>query len=215
MVAPLTTITGSRSTRSRLRPTETTGRRLGGEDFNGLVALALARDKAAWEELVERLHKVAWHAIAGFDLGVEDRKDAFASTFCRLYERLDTIREPIKLPGWVATTARNEVRTLLRSRRRDIPSDVVDRRLPSHQPDFAERLMDAELRGALRSAMARLSPACQELLRLLTIDPPLSYGEISTLLGVPHGSIGPTRQRCLERLRETPELRPFLPEAQP
>jgi RNA polymerase sigma factor (sigma-70 family) len=188
-------------------------RHLQSADFDALVTLALDGERAAWEELVERLHRVAWRAIGGFDLAVEDRKDAFAATFCRLYERLDTVREPVKLPGWVATTARNEVLTLLRSRQRDIPTDDVDLRLPLVQPEFAEGLMDAELRDALAGALARLSPACQELLRLLTVDPPLSYAEIGELLDIPHGSIGPTRQRCLERLREAPELRPFLREA--
>jgi RNA polymerase sigma factor (sigma-70 family) len=194
---------------------EAAGGRLRSLDFDALVALALDGERLAWEELVERLHRVAWRAIAGFDLAVEDRKDAFAATFCRLYERLDTVREPAKLPGWVATTARNEVLTLLRSRRRDIPSDPIDLRLPAVQPDFASGLMDSELRDALQAALSRLSPACQELLRLLTVDPPLSYAEIGELLDIPHGSIGPTRQRCLERLRDAPELRPFLREAQP
>ena len=181
-------------------------------DFDALVVFALDGESTAWDELVERLHRVAWRAISGFDLAVEDRKDAFAATFCRLYERLDTVREPAKLPGWIATTARNEVLTLLRSRRRDVPSDTIDRGLPADRPDFAADLMQAELRDALHAAMARLSPDCQELLRLLTIDPPLSYAEIGELLDMPHGSIGPTRQRCLERLREAPELRPFLKE---
>ena len=213
MIAPPEISTGTRATGSRLRPMSSAAGEFQGSDFDGLVTLALAGERDAWEELVERLHRVAWRAIGGFDLAVEDRKDAFAATFCRLYERLDTVREPAKLPGWVATTARNEVLTLLRSRKRDIPTDDVDLRLPILQPEFAEAMMDAELRDALQGALARLSPACQELLRLLTVDPPLSYAEISEILDIPHGSIGPTRQRCLERLREAPELRPFLREA--
>ena len=213
MIAPPETIDGARPARSRLRPMSPPAERFPTADFDALVALALDGERAAWEELVERLHRVAWRAIAGFDLAVEDRKDAFAATFCRLYERLDTVREPAKLPGWVATTARNEVLTLLRSRKRDIPTDDVDLRQPVVHLDFAEALMDAELRDALQGALARLSPACQQLLRLLTVDPPLSYAEIGELLDIPHGSIGPTRQRCLERLREAPELRPFLREA--
>ncbi len=212
MIAP-DTIDGVRAHRSRLRPMSPPAQRFPTADFDALVTLALEGERAAWEELVERLHRVAWRAIAGFDLAVEDRKDAFAATFCRLYERLDTVREPAKLPGWVATTARNEVLTLLRSRKRDIPVDDVDLRQPAVHVEFAAALMDAELRDALRAALSHLSPACQELLRLLTVDPPLSYAEIGELLDLPHGSIGPTRQRCLDRLREAAELRPFLREA--
>ena len=183
------------------------------DGFEDLAQAALAGDQAAWDQLVARLQKVAWRAIAGFDLSPEDRKDAFAGTFFRLYERLGTIREPAKLPGWVATTARNEVLTLLRARRRDLPMPLEDEHLPPIEPEPASHLLQLELSEALHRGLARLSAACQQLLQLLTLDPPLSYAEVGDLLDLPHGSIGPTRQRCLDRLRQTPDLRPFLEEA--
>jgi RNA polymerase sigma factor (sigma-70 family) len=183
------------------------------DGFDVLARSALAGDPSAWDELVARLQRVAWRTIAGFDLSEEDRKDAFAGTFFRLYERLGTIREPAKLPGWVATTARNEVLALLRARRRDTPVDLDDQHLPAVDSDPAARLLDLELHEALHGGLARLSAACRQLLHLLTIDPPLSYAEVGDVLDLPHGSIGPTRQRCLDRLRETPELLPFLHEA--
>ena len=182
------------------------------QELEALVARALAGERAAWDGLVARLQRVVWRAIGRFDLSAEDRKDAFAATFFRLYERLDTVREPAKLPGWVATTARNEVHTLLRGRR-DRPMDAVDLPLPPHEEEPERALVDDELRVALRAALAGLSAACQDLLRLLTIDPPLSYADVGEALGLPHGSIGPTRQRCLERLRAAPQLMPFLAEA--
>ena len=74
----------------------------------------------------------------------------------------------------------------------------------------AERLIDSELRDALRRALQRLPPSCRELLLLLMAEPPLSYEEIGEVLGIPHGSIGPTRARCLAKLRATPELASFL-----
>ena len=148
--------------------------------------------------------------IWGFDLSREDRDDVFAATFFRLYERLSTVREPAKLPGWVASTARNEVLTLLRSRQRERPSDQADL-FATPTPDVSgDRLLDNELLVGLRAAFVRLSAACQELLRLLSAEPPLSYEDISEITGMPHGSIGPTRQRCLGSLRDTPEMRPFL-----
>jgi RNA polymerase sigma factor (sigma-70 family) len=148
--------------------------------------------------------------IWGFDLSAEDRDDAFAATFFRLYERLDSVREPEKLPGWVASTARNEVLTLLRARRRERPSDQTELFGEPAPDESGDRLLDDELLVGVRAGFERLSAACQELLRLLTADPPLSYDEISTITGMPHGSIGPTRQRCLGSLRDTPEMRPFL-----
>ena len=160
-----------------------------------------------------RLERVAWRSIAGFDLGSEDRKDAFAATFFRLNERLATIREPAKLPGWVATTARNVVHTLLRSRRRLQTTDPHDLPLAPEPAVGEQRLIADELRSAVRDAFDELSERCRELLRLATVDPPLTYAEIGDVLGMPHGSIGPTRQRCLDRLRSTPELHPFLEEA--
>jgi RNA polymerase sigma factor (sigma-70 family) len=202
------TTSASRSRQCRRRVPRVDGAAIDG--FDVLARSALAGDSAAWEELVARLQRVAWRSIAGFDLSEEDRKDAFAGTFFRLYERLGTIREPAKLPGWVATTARNEVHSLLRARRRDVPTDLNDEHLAPTSPEPASRLLEGELHTALHAGLARLSAPCRQLLLLLTTDPPLSYGEVSELLELPHGSIGPTRQRCLDRLRQTTELRPFL-----
>jgi RNA polymerase sigma factor (sigma-70 family) len=179
-------------------------------DFDHLVPLALAGDRGAWEALVRRLERVVWHAVAAFDIPQEDRKDAFAATFHRLYERLDTIREPAKLPGWVATTARNEVRSMLRSRWRTGPMDDLDQRRMAVEGDEDRRLVADELRGAMAAAFTTLRPECQALLRLLMCDPPVPYADIAETLGMPHGSIGPTRQRCLERLRTSPHLRRFV-----
>lgn len=177
--------------------------------FEDLVPRAIDGDHAAWESIVARLQRVVWHAIAGFDLSAADRQDAFAATFFRLSERLATVQQPQKLPGWVATTARNEVLTLLRARRRLTPTDPADMALPASPATSDDSLLDDELHRAVHSGFAALPPRCQELLRLATLDPPLSYAEIGQLLGMPHGSIGPTRQRCLDQLRSSPELRSF------
>lgn len=176
-----------------------------------LVQSALAGDREAWEEIVARYKGVAWKVISSFDLGAEDRNDIFAATFFRLFDRLATIREPEKLPGWLATTARNEALSLLRTRNRERPADRLGEDvvvLGGHD----EQLLDDELQQALRRAMAELDPACRELLALCTNEPPLSYDDIAQITGRPRGSIGPTRQRCLERLRRSPHLRAFLEE---
>jgi RNA polymerase sigma factor (sigma-70 family) len=176
--------------------------------------LAKDGDGAAKEALVEGLQRLVWYSIADFGLSNEDRQDVFAGTFCRLFERLGTIREPDRLPGWIATTARNEAHTLLRARGRYVVTDAFGEHEDS-EPPTDQGLLDAELRTAMQAAFLTLSRSCRELLRLLTTEPRLTYEEIGQLLEMPHGSIGPTRQRCLERLRNTPELRSFHDGGQP
>ncbi len=184
-------------------------------DFALLVHRALNGDSEAWDGLVDGLKRVAWKAIGAFDLPEDERKDAFASTFFRLFERLGTVREPEKLPGWIATTARREASAVSRARRRLVPTAELPQPGDAEPDMVAERLIDSELRDALRRALQRLPPSCRELLLLLMAEPPLSYEEIGEVLGIPHGSIGPTRARCLAKLRATPELASFLDRGAP
>jgi RNA polymerase sigma factor (sigma-70 family) len=186
----------------------------GRPDFPDLVKRARDGDNRAKDALVDGLDRLVWYTIAEFGLSPEDRQDVFASTFCRLFERLHTIRDGNRLPGWIATTARNEALSLLRTRVRVVVTEDLGDAVDTG-PSSEERLLDQELRGALRSAFRTLSQPCRELLRLSSAVPRLSYEEIGTLLDKPHGSIGPTRQRCLERLRNAPELRPFREGGQP
>ena len=178
-------------------------------DWNAVVGRALEKDQAAWRELVDKLKGVAWKVLNGYDLSSEDKNDAFASTFFRLYERLESVRDPEKLPGWVATTARNEANAVYRRRSRTVPMAELPLRAVV-DTDHSERLLDDELHTALAAAFRRLPPDMQALLRLLSADPPLGYEEVGRLLNLPHGSIGPTRHRCLQRLRNSPELARFL-----
>jgi RNA polymerase sigma factor (sigma-70 family) len=180
-------------------------------DFAVLIEQARAGDTRAWDDLVEGLKGLVWGTVAGFRLSREDRNDVFAAAFFRLFEKLDTIREPEKLPGWMATTTRHEALSLIRARQRTEPrGDLGERESLAGIAAHDERLLDDELLAAARAAFDRLPAAQQELLRLLTAEPPLSYEEIAARLAMPRGSIGPTRQRCLARLRATPELQPFL-----
>ncbi len=176
-------------------------------DFSALVNAALSGDNHAWDALVQRLSGVVWKTVLGSSLSPEDRKDACAATFFRLYERLGTVREPAKLPGWVAAVARNEVVAIVRSSQRqrgDSRTVLVDLR------PVDEQLIDDELRVALARAFARLPIDGQRLLGLLMEEPPLAYDDIAQRLGVPRGSIGPTRGRLLDRLRRMPELIPYV-----
>lgn len=167
-------------------------------------------DERAWRELCSRVKNVAWKTINSYGVRGADAEDAYAATMFRLAEHLDRIRDPERLPGWVATTARNETLGLFRSRRRTVVVDSVpERDAGNGEPDAA--LVRNELRNAMRQAFALLDERCQRLLRILTADPPIPYDDVGALLEMPHGSIGPTRRRCLDMLRSKAPLRSFLP----
>jgi RNA polymerase sigma factor (sigma-70 family) len=174
-----------------------------------LVTKARDGDQEAWRLLVARIKNVIWKTVNGFRLGRGDAEDAFAATLFRLAEHIDTIREPERLAGWVATTARNESLAILRRNRRAMALDPTDAITAG---DHESRLVDNELKQAIRQSFRLLSEACQQLLRLLTTDPPLAYDEIASVLDMPMGSIGPNRQRCLERLRAARPLREYTTE---
>jgi RNA polymerase sigma factor (sigma-70 family) len=176
-----------------------------------LVERARHGDENAWRALVGRLERVVWKAVNMSTDDPQVRLDAAAATWLRLAENLQAIRDPERLPGWMVTTARREVIAHFR-RNRLVPDDrMLLREDPATESDPAERVEESDLREALRTAFRRLSMECQELLTLLVLaDPPLSYDAVEAQLGRPRGSLGPTRARCLDRLRHMPELRHHL-----
>ncbi len=142
-----------------------------------------------------------WSVARSHRLGDADAADVFQTTWLRLLENIDGLRNPDALSGWLATTARNESLRVLRRQARQIPTE--DDKMPEEvvQADLGERLLTDERDAALWRAFATLSGRCQALLRMLASDPPPSYEDISSALGMPVGSIGPTRGRCLQHLR--------------
>jgi RNA polymerase sigma factor (sigma-70 family) len=171
-----------------------------------LIERARAGDQQAWNHIVERFAPLVWSACVRFRLTAADAEDIAASVWLRLVERLGTIREPAALPGWLATTARNECLQLLKARKRQDPTDS------EALPDSAvaasdEWLLREERHIALRDAFGALPQRCKTLLSQLFADPPARYAEISAQLRLPVGSIGPTRLRCLSILRLHPRLR--------
>jgi RNA polymerase sigma factor (sigma-70 family) len=181
----------------------------GEPSLTDLVDRAREGDEEAWRALVARVKNLVWKVVNGFRLPRGDAEDAFAATFFRLAEHIDTIRDPERLAGWVATTARNESLAIIRRNRRALALDPTDAYTSG---DHAERIVDSELRHAIHESFKQLSDACPQLLRLLTADPPMSYEDIAVVLDMPMGSIGPNRQRCLERLRSNRPMRPFMTE---
>ncbi len=175
------------------------------EPVADLVAAVRGGDQEAWNRLVDRFAPLLGSVCAKFALDPHDRQDVAAGVWLRLLERLHTLREPAALPGWLATTTRNECLALLRSRRRTLPTDF-DHDVPDDAPEAGTDLIAELRRHALRDAWAGLSERCRELLSMLFGDPPIPYAEVATRLGVQIGTIGPTRLRCLAALRRQPAL---------
>jgi RNA polymerase sigma factor (sigma-70 family) len=175
----------------------------------GLVARARAGDKQAWDALVERYAALIWSICRKYRLGPADAEDVGQSVWLCLVAQLDKIREPAALPGWLATTTRRECVRVVRSARGPhavlYPLDAET--IPDGQADAAEQdLLAAERHAALRQAFADLPPHGQQLIAMLAADSPVPYAEISARLGIAVGSIGPTRSRCLDKMRRHPAI---------
>jgi len=167
-----------------------------------LVRRAAAGDGAAWAELTRRYTRLLWFIVRSYRLNAADAEDAVQSTWVRLLENLDRIRDPERLGPWLVTTARREcLRALRRSGRESPTGDDRSLDVTDSQPPLDTALLRDERDAALWSAFSNLGERCQALLRLLFSDPPVSYANISEILGMPIGAIGPTRQRCLDDLR--------------
>ncbi len=176
----------------------------GSIDIQQLVRHAAMGERLAWEHLVDQYSRLIWAMTRDFKLPESDAADVVQVTWLRLLEHIDRIEHPDRIGSWLATTARHEClrHVAARSRIMLVHDDEVtlDSAVP-HQPEIDERLLADERAQAVRDALARLPSRWQKLLELLMADPPTSYAEISSQLGLPVGSIGPTRRRCLERLR--------------
>ena len=173
-----------------------------------LVIRAKSGDKQAWEMLVERYAPLIWSICCRYRLGA-DADDIGQSVWLRLVGQLDKIRDPAALPGWLATTTRRECLRMLGAAGRPLADgSVVDAgAIPDEQARTAEEeLLVAERHAALREAFRDLPPGEQQLILMLIEDPPVPYTEISSRLGIPIGSIGPTRRRCLNKLRRHPAI---------
>jgi RNA polymerase sigma factor (sigma-70 family) len=166
-----------------------------------IVNRAAAGDQHAWDQLVERYSGLLWAVARAHRLNSVDAADVVQTSWLRLVEHLAAIRNPDGVGAWLATTARRECLRALRASARCEPVDDIEMLTDVDPGD-----VDASLQTAERNAgFERLPERDQALLRLLTADPAPGYEAIGAALGMPIGSIGPTRARALERLRR--ELR--------
>ena len=175
-----------------------------------LVAASANGDQAAWNELVRRYARLVMAVIRSYRLTAADAQDVSQTVWLRLVEHLGNLREPEALPRWLETTTQRECGRYVQRGRRTVPVDPHSDTVV-HQPaseDLDGDIARAELRRALLDGLAELPPRDQSLLRLFAAA--TSYKEISELLGMRPGSVGPTLRRCLDRLRGTDALQAYL-----
>ncbi len=157
--------------------------------------------EAAWAAMLDRYTPKLFGVARSFDIDAATAEDLVQTTWLRFLERSHQLREAGAVGPWLCMIVRNEARRLV-TRRRVVPvADGWDRR-PSDSRAPTDRLVADEQAVALRSAFTKLGDDCRQLLQLMIVEPPLSYDEIATTLDRPRGSLGPTRRRCLERLRQ-------------
>ena len=160
-------------------------------------------DRWAWERLVDQYARLIWAVTRDFKLLESDAGDVFQVTWLRLLEHINKLEHPDRVGSWLAATARNECLRCLAARKKVMlaQDDAVLEAAAGPEPEIDEGLLSAERSQMVREAVANLPRRWQRMLELLMADPPGSYAEISDQLGLPIGSIGPTRTRCLARLR--------------
>jgi RNA polymerase sigma factor (sigma-70 family) len=174
-----------------------------------LVTRARKGDQQAWDALVERYAPLIWSICRSYRLSDVDSEDVSQAVWMHLAAQLESLRNPAALPGWLSTTATRECGRLQRGTRKlPMTAQLLDAEsIPDDRTTTAEEaLLSAERNAALREAFARLPPCCRQLLALLIADPPVSYAEISDRLGIAVGGIGPSRRRCLDKLRRDPAI---------
>jgi RNA polymerase sigma factor (sigma-70 family) len=168
------------------------------EPLDMLIRRADSGDQAAWDRLVVRYSPLVWSVARAHRLPAAD---VVQTTWLRLVEHLGQLRDPERLPGWLVTTARRACLQLLQRARRETPGVLTENAAPEVEEPVEAGLLTDERDALLWRCFRRLSEQCQMILRILMATPPPSYANVSEALGIPIGSIGPTRGRCLDRLR--------------
>lgn len=164
---------------------------------------AQAGERDALDAIVRELNPVLWHVARAQGLDAEHAADVVQTTWLELVRRLASIHTPQALTGWLVTAARREAwRVRRRERGGESPDSEAVEAAVSTAADLADLVADDERRRVLWRAVRALSQRCQDLLRVVAMVDRPDYDEVARALAMPRGSIGPTRGRCLAKLRE-------------
>jgi RNA polymerase sigma factor (sigma-70 family) len=168
-----------------------------------LVRRCLDGDREAWDRLVDRYRRLIYSIPLAMGASADDADDVFQVVALALLENLEGLRRAESLAAWLATTARRETWRRGRAKRRFEPlSEGHEETQPDLSPGVEDDLHRIQCQHALTLALESLDELCTQLLRMLFVeDPKPEYEEISARLGRPVGSLGPTRRRCLDKLR--------------
>lgn len=168
-----------------------------------LVRRAAAGDELAWRQLIDGFGPSMHRVSSVYRLGEAEAADAVATVWLKLVENIGSLRDGSAVPAWLMTTLRREclARASARSRERPV-ADFTGADEPVDVVDFDRSLLDADRRHLVGRALIELSEHQRHLIGKLFADPTPSYAEISADLGMPIGSIGPTRRRLLDKLRD-------------
>jgi RNA polymerase sigma factor (sigma-70 family) len=178
----------------------------GEDELHALVQAARTGNREAWQALLERFTPRVRAVARRYRPAAQDVEDVVQTTWMRLLEHIDSVREPGALGAWLETTARRESLRVLRAAQRERPTDDAQVGDAPVAPVAEQRLMTSDERVALGRALSGLPHHQRRLVAALFAEPAPSYAEISGTLGVPIGSIGPTRARILASLRRAPGL---------
>lgn len=159
-------------------------------------------DQAGLDDLVATMTPVLWHVVRAYRLSPESAEDVIQSTWLALVRRRDAIEDALAVGGWLTTTARREAWRVCQKAGRDVPveDDEFDVRMPSQRSAESEAVVHDE-RDRLWAAVQTLNERCQRLLRIVAFEHRPDYSQVAVALDMPVGSIGPTRSRCLAKLR--------------
>lgn len=181
------------------------------EDDASLVARCLRGDASAWNALVQRYQRLVYTIVRRIGLDEHGAADVFQTVFSRLIQHLPRIADPQRLQAWIVTTAKREAllqrklgqRTVSTTWADDSMDEAGDWDLPDESPIAEEALADLQQANQVRNALDRLDVRCRELLMLLfrEDDDRVAYDEVARRMGISVGSIGPTRARCLDKLK--------------
>lgn len=176
-----------------------------------LIAACLEGSHEAWEALIKRYQRLIYSIPFKARLSPDDAADIFQSVCLKLYEKLDTLRDHQKISSWLITTTSRECwRASARRRREAPPASDSEEEFDSHKEIPATGLLadeESELierQQIVREAVEALPERCRDLVTMLFYEKDdLSYVDIAARMGMPVASVGPTRARCLEKLKKS------------
>lgn len=167
-----------------------------------LLSAARAGNEDSLGQIVNELSPLLWQVARSAGLSQSDAEDVLQTVWIRLITHLDSIHDAGALTGWLVTTTKREAWRVRAATRKQLPADQdVFADLPDKGPGSEEQVILEDQRRELWAAIGMLSRRCQELLRIMAFAPRPDYATVAAALGMRVGSIGPTRGRCLAKLR--------------